>query len=145
MANPGGSIRITRTAEHERTITASVGAAFGGKFSARAILAKVEATYNVTLARTGTRTSRKSVQIEQSLGESKEDRYFAGWQGRRVWRGTWTQETCVGNGSGYEPSGQGSLKSFQVPLQGVALCPASRYAKGSLPYKACVGAWPEIR
>lgn len=145
MANAGGSIRITRTAEHERTITSSVEAAFGGKFSARAILAKVEATYNVTLARVGTSTSRKSVQIEQSLGASKKDRYFAVWQGRRVWQGKWTEETCIGNGSRYEFSGQGSLKSFQVPLQGAALCPASRYPKGSLPFKACVGAWPEIR
>ena len=141
QAPPGGTLRLAKTAEVTKTYTAGITTSYSGSFSAKAIFAKAESTFGVSLAASGSRTSTQTETVEFTLAPSKVDREYAVWVANRVWTGDWLQERCSADRSTIERVARGRLKSFEVSLEGVALCPKTRYKSTSAPYKACAAAW----
>ncbi len=142
-APPGGSYKLTKSASYERRLSSSLTLSTGLKVTAgtdiKAVLATAEAQYGVNLAVEGALTSTYSQTVEAVLGSSSSDRYYAAYAGRRHWIGWFSKYECF-YGS-YEKVQEGTWRSFQSPLEGIALCPASRYASSSLAYKACRLTW----
>lgn len=140
-APPGGSVKLTKSASWERTLSSGITHTAGGTVSAGGVIAKAEATYSVNLANAGSKTSTSTQSVEFTLGSSSRDRYHAVYAGRRYWKGSWRKYQCNGNGTGSKVVAYGNWRSFQSHLEGAALCPASRYNAGTLPYKACKLTW----
>lgn len=138
---PGASIKLTKSASWERTLTSGITQSGEVSVSASGVIAKAEATYRVNLASSGSKTSTSSQSVVFTLGSSSKDRYYAVYAGRRYWKGSWDKYRCNGYGTAYNLVAWGSWRSFQSHLEGAALCPASRYATGTLPYKACKLTW----
>ncbi|MGB7980857.1 MAG: hypothetical protein WCF36_08720 [Candidatus Nanopelagicales bacterium] len=86
-------------------------------------------------------TSTKSQSVTFALSSSKKDRYYAAYAGRKAWSGSWQRKLCSSNGQTVTTTASGSWKSYQTNLEGVALCPATRYSSSSLQYKACKVTW----
>jgi hypothetical protein len=143
QAPPGGSYTITKSASFQRQLSSSLTTSAGVKVTAgtdiKAVLATAEAQFSVDLAVAGAVTSTYSESVSATLAASSRDRYYAAYAGRRYWVGWYSKYTCY-YGS-YEKVGEGKWRSFQSALEGVALCPASRYTTNSLPYKACMLTW----
>lgn len=141
QAPPGGEVTVTRTAELVRTLTASVEAGVEAKVSAGAILAKAESKYHVTLAAAGTVTKKTTESLSYRVSSSTKDRYYALYSGRRYWSGVWKLNRCANNGQSDYVIDSGNWSSFQANIEGGALCPATRYKKGTLAFKACKTTW----
>jgi hypothetical protein len=138
---PGGSVRITKTAEFTKQLSAKVTVSTGAEVSASGVIASAKVTAGVALEAAGSVTSRSSQSVEVSLAASSSDRYYAAYAGRRYWNGKFSKYLCSGDGRSTRVISSGSWQSFQSHLEGTALCPASRYSSGSLPYKACKQTW----
>ena len=138
---PGGTLTLTRNAEWTRTLTAGIKVSTGATVSADGVIGKAEAKYDVELAASGSATKKTSESVTFSLAGSKKDRYYAPWAGRRYWTGSYARKRCSSDGKSIITTATGRWRSYQVNLEGAALCPASRYATGSLPYKACKATW----
>lgn len=136
---PGGALSITRSAEFTTQLTAGVTLSAGAEVSASSVIASAKATYGVSLAASGSVTSKSAQSVTSSIAASSRDRYYAAYAGRRYWKGSWTKYTCRG-GVPVETA-RGTWRSFQTHLEGIALCPASRYSTSSLAYKACIRTW----
>jgi hypothetical protein len=138
---PGGRLTLTKSAEWTRTLTAGIKVSTGATVSADGVIGKAEAKYDVELAASGSATKKTSESVTFSLAGSKKDRYYAPWAGRRYWTGSYARKRCSSDGKSILTTASGRWRSYQVNLEGAALCPASRYATGSLPYKACKATW----
>jgi hypothetical protein len=136
---PGTSITTSRTATFVKQLSAGVTTTTGATVSADTILAKAEVSAGVTLAANASVTTTNSVSVSATISASSSDRYYAAYQTKRSWSGTWKKSVCQ---TTYYSVSSGTWHSFSaVELEGLPLCPASRYAVNSLPYKACKGTW----
>lgn len=137
--SPGSSISVTKTASWEKSLTAGISVTTGATISASGIIASAEASLSVSLSASGTATYAGSESITGTVSSATVDRYYAAYAGRRYYTGSWTKKYC--NLTSVSTVGSGSWRSFQSNLEGIALCPASRYASTSLAYKACKLTW----
>lgn len=140
---PGGekvikkSIGATSKIVAGRTISGEVAV------SAGKVIAKAEAKAGVNLANNKEHTATQAVEVTDTLASSSDDRYFAAYVASRRFNGSWEKRQCNSRGTDSSRVAYGTWRSFRpnVTVQGIALCPASRYPRRSAPYKACKAAW----
>jgi hypothetical protein len=136
---PGTSITTSRTATFVKQLNAGITVTSGATVSADTILAKAEVSAGVSLAASAEVTTTSSVSVSATIAASNTDRYYAAYQTKRSWSGTWKKTVCQLT---YISTSTGTWHSFSaVELEGFPLCPASRYPSGSIAYKACKGTW----
>lgn len=138
---PGASVTESKTAAHTRTLTSGMSVTAGAGASASGVIFAADAHISGTLAKNKSKTSSKTQTVTFSLSSSKKDRYYAVYVGYKRWTGGWELDQCDSNGQGSKMLSEGTWRSYQVKDEGAALCPAKRYKKGTLPYKACQAAW----
>jgi hypothetical protein len=140
---PGGSKQISRTIASTSRIAAGVTAYGEGTVKVGKVLTEAEATAGVSLANNSETTTTGSVTVTDDLAASSKDRYYAGYVATRRFSGSWEKRRCNGSGTEYSRVAYGKWRSFRpnIYVEGIALCPASRYKTGSAPYKACKAAW----
>lgn len=140
---PGGSKEITKTIASTSSIAAGRTISGEVKVSAGTVLAKAEAKAGVNLANNKERTITESLTVKDTLAASSRDRYYAAYVAYRRFNGSWEKRQCNSRGTGSSRVAYGRWRSFRpnVWVEGIALCPASRYRSGSAPYKACKAAW----
>jgi hypothetical protein len=138
---PGGSMSITKSASKVATLTSSVKKSAGGSVNAGNVLVHAEAHFQVDLAKSGSRTTSSSIKVSSQIAKSRKDRYIAAWGGRKYFTGKWTKYSCDIPSVGYKPEARGTWHSYGPASDGLALCPAKRYHRGSLPYIACRQVW----
>lgn len=138
---PGGSLTLTKSATYQEQLTAGIKISAGGSVSASGIIAKAEAHFNVELAANKSKTTTDSVSVSATVVASDRDRYYVAWAGNRYYNGSWYRYQCNGDGTDSSQTGYGTWRSFRSYAEGMALCPAKRYAEGSWMYKACKKVW----
>lgn len=140
---PGGSKEISRTIESTSRVTAGITTYGEGTVKAGKVIAEAELKAGVSLADNTEATVTSSITVKDTLAASSKDRYYAAYVATRRFHGSWEQRRCNGSGTEYSRVAYGTWKSFRpnIYVEGIALCPASRYKTGSAPYKACKAAW----
>lgn len=139
---PGGSKSITKKVEVSSRITSGVTKYGEGTVSAGKVIAQAEIKAGVNLADATETTTTLTQSVTDNLAASSKDRYYAAYVATRHYHGSWEKRRCNGSGTDYKRVAYGTWRSFRpVYVEGIALCPASRYRTGSAPYKACKATW----
>ncbi|MEC4018489.1 hypothetical protein [Streptomyces sp. H27-D2] len=95
------------------------------------ILASLEATVNLDLARNKSRSQTRSVAVTDHL--TKKGQYYF-YRGRRYVSGYWTGSVCSSDGTRIKKVSNGKAHSFGVKVDGAVRC-GERVSKKSLGYK----------
>ncbi len=128
---------LTRTT----TLTASVSGSSTTTVEANEILAKESETLQVTVAASAEHTETTSVThtftVDNTNGTT--DIHDALFRGYTKVSANWTKYLCNSGRTGFTANKWGSLSTFQKQgAFGSAQCPRSRYASGSMPWRADV-------
>lgn len=140
---PGGSKEISRTISSTGTVSSGITKYGEGTVKVGKVLAEAEAKAGVNLAENKETTVTTSLTVTDKLAASSKDRYYAAYVATRRYRGTWEKRRCNGSGTADSRVAYGKWRSFRpnIYVEGIALCPSSRYKTGSAPYKACKAVW----
>jgi len=129
----GVSMETTDVVSAEASASASVHA------SAGVWLAKAETTVSASLKVFGSHTTRKTVDHHFTVHASKHRKRMAFFEGVRFFKLQWHYRNCNARPSPYYRHGR--LSSYSAaPAYGNALCPHSRYKRGSMLYTATLAA-----
>jgi hypothetical protein len=126
----GATIKRTKSVTHETTITASASTTVGTKFKANAIIAKLDATVEFTLALSGSHTNKGTETVE---GTMKSGHVYIYYAGAKKITGHYTYRVCNSRGEIVVKS-SGNGKSYGLKTEGVVQCGASP-KKTTLAYK----------
>jgi hypothetical protein len=111
----------------------------GGQASGNAILAKAAATYKITLSANGSATYKKSVTVTDTIAAQPYQRHYVAWRGNVYSSGYWQLHQCNNTGSASSVINKGAWHSFGGVVDGLDICPHTRYKSNTPEYKACVG------
>lgn len=114
----GGTGKVTKQAEFQTQLTASITYTSTARLSAKVVEVGLEGEVGHTLAAEGSVTSKKARSVEMSISRSGSHVFF---NGRRKAKGSFNGGSCSGSGKTISRIA-GKIESYAVPYDGAVWC-----------------------